>query len=309
MIVCFGNLMEITFLGTGSMIPTKTRNVQGIHLQYLGEGILFDCGEGSQRQMAIADISRQKIRTILISHWHGDHVSGLPGLLQTIGNSYNGESPKIKLYGPKGSKKFVEHMLKGFILEVEINLDIVEVDSNKPLNIDSTDSYDIFAVNLNHSVPSLGFSFVEKDFYKLDKKKSLSLGLKEGPLIGELKLGKTITVNGVSISPKDVLTVKKGKKLSVILDTYISQNAIDLAMNSDILICESTFSESLSDKAKEALHLTSKMAAEIARDSNSKELILTHFSQRYKDPSVLESEAKKVFSKTKSAVDLMKVKL
>ena len=118
--------LEITFLGTSSMVPTKDRNVQSIHLEYRGEGILLDCGEGTQRQMNIAGINRTKVKKILITHWHGDHVSGLIGLIQTLGNSK--DVSELSIYGPPGTKKSMSHLLETCIFDLTVDLNIVELD-------------------------------------------------------------------------------------------------------------------------------------------------------------------------------------
>ena len=118
--------LEITMLGTSSMVPTKERNVQSIHLDYKGEGILLDCGEGTQRQMNIAGINRTKVRKILITHWHGDHVSGIIGLIQTLGNSK--DVSELKIYGPKGTQDSMNHLLKTCIFDLTVDLEVTELD-------------------------------------------------------------------------------------------------------------------------------------------------------------------------------------
>lgn len=150
----------MTFLGTGSMVPTKERNVIGMFLSYKNKGILFDCGEGTQRQMNIAGINRNKVNYVLLSHWHGDHVSGLIGLIQTLGNQniQNEERPTLHVYGPKETEERVEHMLKTCIFENKVVLEIHEIipKRNELLTILESEDFFVQATNLEHSVPCLG---------------------------------------------------------------------------------------------------------------------------------------------------------
>ncbi len=301
--------MNITFLGTAGMLPTKERNVQSIYIEYKGEGILLDCGEGTQRQITIAGLNAQKIRTILISHWHGDHVSGLVGLIQTLGNFSNGEKT-VKLFGPEGTRDHLNNMMNSCIFETKLNLDVVEIptSSDKQVILDNKE-YFIEAVSLDHSVPCIGYSFVKKARLKLIPEKTRALGLKEGPLLGRLQRGEDVVYNGMTIRPSDVGELIPQRKVSFIFDTQICDGCYDLAENADLLISEAVYKNDLEHKAIEYKHMTALQAARVASESGVKELILTHFSQRYKDVSELEDEAKVVFPNTRCAFDFMKVEL
>ncbi|MCF7865874.1 ribonuclease Z [Candidatus Woesearchaeota archaeon] len=300
---------EITFLGTAGMVPTKDRNVQGIYLDYNGEGILIDCGEGTQRQMNIKGINRLKVKKILISHWHGDHVSGLIGLIQTLGNANKEDHHKLTIFGPKGTKKHMNHLLNSCIFDLSVDLTITELDLNDLKTIFEHEDYMIEAAALEHSTPCLGYSFIEKDKRNINLPKAKKLGLSEGPNLGKLQRGQTIKHEGKTITPDMVSTIKKGKKTTFILDTGLTENCYKLAENSDLLICESTMSIKLAEKAELRKHMTAQGAAQIASKSNTKKLILTHFSQRYRTLHDLEEEAKAVFPNTELAFDFMKVKL
>jgi len=300
--------MELTFLGTSCMVPTKERNVSGIYLDHKGEGILIDCGEGTQRQMNIAGINRLKVKKILISHWHGDHMGGLIGLLQTIGNIEK-EDKHLLLFGPKGSKQKMEHLMKATYFYEKIDLEVRELDPKGVEKFHEEEDYHLECTWLEHSVPCLGFSFVEKDRRKINMEKVKAVGLKPGPLVGKLQEGKTVDFKGKKIKPEDVSFVVKGKKLTVIWDTVFTNACLALAKDADLLICESSYAADLAEKAEEYKHLTTQQAGFIATQANVKELITTHFSQRYKTAEQLEEEVKTFFKNSRCAYDFMKVKV
>ena len=290
--------MKITFLGTGSMVPTSERNHTSILLSYKNENILVDCGEGTQRQLRLAKTSTAKITKILITHWHGDHVLGLPGLLQSMyKNHFQGV---LEVYGPKGTKSFFDKMLKCFYVDLRMNIKVKEVKNG---TFFENRDFLLKSIELNHAVPCVGYSFIEEDKRNINKKYLKKFNLKNNPIIARLKEGKDITWNRKKIKSKNSVVFSKGKKISFILDTGLTNNIIKLARDSDILICESTLSHELEKKAEEYRHLTAKQAGMIAKKSRSKELILTHFSQRYKDVNVLLKEAKSVFKNAKAAED------
>ncbi len=297
-------VMEIVFLGTSSMVPTKERNQSAVFLRYGTEGILFDCGEGTQRQFKIAGISPSSVTKIIISHWHGDHVLGLPGLIQTLSAAEYGKT--LEIYGPKGSKERMDHMFKTFVFDNKISLEVIEVKEGKFLE---SKDYAIEALPLDHGVATLGFRFVEADKRKINMKKAEQLGLKAGPMIGKLQEGQEVTHKGKKISPNDVSTVEKGKILTYITDTKLCENCFSLAHGADVLICESTYGSKLEGKGEEYSHMTATQAAQIAQRSGVGKLYLTHFSARYKNVSELEDEAKETFENTTAATDFMKIKI
>ena len=160
--------MQITFLGTSCMVPTKERNVSGIFLSYKTEGILFDCGEGTQRQMNICGIKRTRVTKIFISHWHGDHVSGIIGLIQTMGNNEN--PPILKIYGPEGTKERMHYLLKSCIFDQRMDLQINEIDIKKDIKkIYEDDNFYIEAGKLSHKIHCIGYSFFEEDKIRINK--------------------------------------------------------------------------------------------------------------------------------------------
>ncbi|MGM5481432.1 MAG: ribonuclease Z, partial [Nanobdellota archaeon] len=300
--------MKITFLGTSGMVPTKDRNVQGIHIEYRGEGILLDCGEGTQRQLTIANINAQKITTILISHWHGDHVSGLIGLIQTLGNFSGGEKT-LRIYGPKGTKTHLNNLLKSCLFETNIDIEVKEIDAPELTTFYENDVYKLQAINLEHSVPCLGFRFTRKEYRKINNKKLEEHGIKPGPMVGRLQHGERVTVKGTTIDPDMVSRLIEQDHIAFILDTQLCEGCYTLAEDARLLVSEAVYTHELEDKAREYKHMTARQAAQVASEAGAQELILTHFSQRYKDLQPFLDDAKELFENVSCAYDFMTMKL
>ncbi len=296
--------MEITFLGTGSMLPTKERNGTAVLLTYRDQGILFDCGEGTQKQMRIANIPITKITKLLVSHWHGDHVFGLLGLILTMGSShYQGT---LEMYGPKKSKQRFADLRRPFVAQNTLPITLKEV--QKGIFFQNA-FFKLEALPLEHSTEVLGFSFIEQEKFHINVPYIKKVGLQNNPLLSELQKGRDIVWQGKKIKVKDATTRSPGKKITFITDTRACANAVKLAKDADVLICESTYMEDHKDKAKEFFHMTAKQAAMIAKKAHVKKLIITHFSQRYRDIKTLEAEAKAVFPNTIAAHDFMVYKI
>lgn len=289
--------IKITFLGTGNAVPTKLRNHTAIFLTYKNENILVDCGEGTQRQFRVAEISPAKLSRILLTHWHGDHILGLPGLFQTL--AMTEYTKTLQISGPKNTSHFIRELEK--IFNTKISVDAKEFHAGK---VFENEEFAIECAQMSHGTPSLAYSFVIKDKLRLDKSKIKKLKLPNSPLIRDLQQGKDITFNGKKIKSSQVTYIEKGRKVTFILDTLPNENAVKLAKNSDILICEGTFSKEDALQAEEHKHLTAEQAAQIAKKSGSKSLVITHISQRYEAfPQIIEKEAKKIFKNTKLAKD------
>jgi len=336
--------MELVFLGTSSAIPSKTRNHPSIALKAFGEVILFDCGEGTQRQLAIAKISPMKINKIFISHLHGDHVLGLPGLVQSM--DFRDRTEPLDIYGPKGLKQLRSAIFNlGYcsinfeirIHEINVNMDsprvsylddnidinsnnccddevnnIKSVDDYNDCNCDTNnliidnDEYSIEYMKAEHNVCNFSYSFVEKKKPKFLKDKAIELGVKPGPDFKKLHNGFEIKVGGKTVKSEEVLGDERiGVKIVYSGDTKHNENLINFSKNADFLIHESTYSEIDKDKAIENYHSTSKQAALIAKQANVKNLILTHISVRYKNTEDLKNEAISIFKNTKVAYGFM----
>jgi len=297
--------IPICFLGTSQAVPTEKRNHTAMLLQYKSEVLLIDCGEGTQRQFRKAKLNPCKLTRILITHWHGDHILGIPGLLQTL--MLNGYNKTLKVYGPHGTKRFMNLMLKLFVKVGKIKIEVSEIFSGKVFD---TSDFSVLALPMQHGAPCLAYSFIEKDKIRIDKKRLKQLKIPSSPLLSQLQQGKEIRLNGRTIKSKQVTYKEKGKKITFILDTKINPNCIKISKDSDLLISESTYTESESSLAFEYKHLTAKQAGEIAKKSESKKLILTHISQRYDNKeNIILKEAKKVFPNTILAEDLMKIEV
>ena len=297
-------MIEILFLGTSSMIPTKDRNHSSLLLSYKDQGILVDCGEGTQRQLRIAGIKPHKITKVLISHWHGDHVLGLPGLIQNLG-AHNYTST-LEIYGPKGSKKYLKHLMSGIIQQERVKYTVKELSKstffkNKDFTLSSTP--------VKHNTPCLAYSFQEQNKRKINLKYLKKFKLTQHPLLGKLQKGKTITYKGRKISPSKATTLIPGKKITIITDTAPTPSLNTLAKNSDLLIAESTWGSELKEFVEKRKHLTAELAAQLAKKSKSKKLILTHFSQRYSNLKPLEKQAQKIFPETELAEDFKKIEI
>lgn len=297
--------MKITFLGTSSMIPTEDRNTTGILITYKSENILIDCGEGTQRQLKKTKISPTKLTRLVITHWHGDHILGIPGLLETL--SKQGYNKTLYIYGPTGTKKFIDAIYKTFISHNRIKIEIKEIEKDGQF-LDDKD-FSMSALKLEHTTTCYGYTFEEKDKRNINLEYTKKFGLTKHPLLGDLQKGKIITYKGQKITPEKATKLTFGKKITILLDTKKTANLAKFAENSDILIAESTLSNSLEKEANEYKHMTSKQAAEIAKAAKVKQLILTHISQRYKDVEFLEKEAKKIFKKTVVAEDFSSFEL
>src|SRR3989344_957672 len=296
-------MVDITFLGTSCMQPTKERNHSGVLLNYKNESILFDCGEVIQRQMRYAGIKPGKITRLCISHWHGDHVFGIPGLLSAMGADQYAK--KLHIYGPKGTKKYFSHLFQSFAAKGIVEHEIHEVHSGL---VFTASGFKVVCEPLKHSTPCVGYSFIEEDRLRIDAKKAKQLGL-SGPILGNIQQGSSVVFNGKKIQPGDVADPVKGKKITVFGDTMPCEGANKLARDADVLISEGTHLDEIRHKTEKAMHLTVKQAALIASENNVKKLIITHISPRYKSDTDIVSEARDHFDNSIVAKDFMKVKV
>ncbi len=298
--------MELVFLGTSGCVPTEKRNLSAIFLDYMNEYFLFDCGEGTQRQMRIAGINFMKIGHILITHLHADHFLGLGGMIQSM--DFMERVPPLDIYGPRGLKETIDHMLSMGTFKLDsLKLNIHEVDEGEVLK---GDRYKITCVRTKHTANSLAYCFEENSKRKFLKEKALALGIPEGRLFSRLQRGRVVEFNGKEFSPEDVLSKPiPGRRVVYSGDTRICKAVEMLARNADVLIHDGTFSHKDIESLKKADHATVKQAAELAKRAEVKKLYLTHISQRYPDPKPLEEEAREVFPDSYIAEDFMRVKI
>jgi ribonuclease Z len=267
--------MKIIILGTSSSFPTKERNHPGIFLKFKGSGILFDCGENIQRQLRIAGVSPTEVNYILITHWHGDHILGLPGMLFSLSNLEYSKDLNIIL--PEDNIENLKEIIDA--LQIPINFKINIIKAKNGLIIDEKD-FQIYGIETKHSVKSFSYYFLEKEYIKLDKELLKKYNIKDKEIIKKLKNGEKVKINEKEISYEDVGYIKKGIKITYITDTMFFDKLIEFAKNSTILISESTYFFQ-ADLAKKSMHMDFLEARELFKKSNSKILLLTHFSQRY----------------------------
>jgi ribonuclease Z len=302
--------MKLKILGTSSAFPTKNRNQTAALFTYSGDSFLFDCGEGTQRQIRIARENPQKITKIFISHWHGDHVLGLPGLLMSM--AMNQRKNPLEIYGPKGTEEKIKVIMKAYEHETtNYKLIIHELSNIKLKTICETDKYRINALKLKHPIPCFGFSFEEKTRLRIDTSYLKSKGIPTQHIgLKRLQRGKDVIIEGKKISAKKATYARHGKKFAITIDTAYYAPIIELAKDADLFVCESTFSNKIKSSAEKGGHMTTKEAARLGKQAKVKHLVLTHFSQRYRSTKELEREARSVFKgKLTMAKDFMEIKI
>jgi len=299
--------LSVIFLGTGGSWPTLKRNVSSIAVKRAGEIILFDCGEGTQRQFQKSNLSYMQISKIFITHFHGDHFLGLPGLVQTM--QLNDRDKPLDIYGPRGMEKLTSQLLSLGYFRPSYRINSHELKDGDAL---AFDGYSIHAIQVDHNVPALAYSVEEYERPgKFNKPKALELGIPEGPLFSRLQHGQSVTLkNGKKITPDMVLgKSRKGRKIVITGDTKPCKKLIEFSKNADLLIHDATFDSELEDIADEYGHATAYQAAEIAKKSRVENLFLTHISPRYNDYRIIENDARKIFKKSFVARDFQEVEI
>ncbi len=300
--------MQVVFLGTSGSIPTPERALPAIAVLRRGEIILFDCGEGTQRQMIMAGLSFHRKTKVFVTHMHGDHILGLPGILQTM--SLLDRTTKLDIYGPPSIGALVKAVKQTIKFALTFPVQIHEIKSSGVVCEEG--DYTVYAVLADHSVPNLAYGLMEKlRPGKFHPEKAKDLGIPEGPLWSKLQEGSKILLpDGRVVEPDEVVgPSRRGRKIVYTGDTRPSKDLTRLAEDADLLIHEATFDDDLSDRADEDGHSTPSQAAAVARDANVQRLILTHISARYRDTGLSLERAKKVFPHTDVAEDLMRIEL
>lgn len=302
--------MQITFLGTSSGVPTRSRNVSSLALRLpqRAEIWLFDCGEGTQHQFLRSDLKVSQISRIFITHLHGDHIFGLTGLLASCGLA--GNAKRIDIYGPAGLSDYLQACVRYSQTHFSYP---VKVHTIQPGMIFEDEEYQVVCGYLKHRVTAFGYRIIEKDKPgRFDVEKAKKLGIPPGPIYAQLKQGQTVTLaDGRTIRGTELCGVPQiGRKFVYCTDTVFCEGAVELAQDADVLVHEATFSHHDAEMAFQRLHSTSTMAAQVALAAGAKQLMMTHFSPRYAPGNSiilddLLTEARAIFPNTDMAYDFL----
>ncbi|HUV02613.1 MAG TPA: ribonuclease Z [Desulfobacteria bacterium] len=301
-------MLRITFLGTGGSTPTPNRTPSAIAMNRKGELLLFDCGEGAQQQMMRAKTG-MKISAIFITHFHADHVLGIPGLLQTM--ALQGREEPLEIYGPRYVDKFLHHLLALGYAGRSFEVKAIEL---QPGDVVRRNGYTIRTVKTEHNVVSIGY-VLEEDMRpgRFNRERAIALGIKPGPLFARLQSGRSVIVDDTEIKPEQVLgPPRPGRKIVYTGDTRPCESVIEASKDADLLIHDSTLSVETQEYAIDYMHSTALEAAEVAKQAEVRKLILTHLSARYSDlegARKLKEEARQVFENTDVASDLMTIEV
>lgn len=298
--------MKLLFLGTSAAQPTVERALSCICLEYGKEILMFDAGEGAQISFLKSGLAWNKKMKIFVTHLHGDHCIGILGLLQTM--TLQNRSEMIEIYGPDGIEEFIAANIK--ILNFGLSFPVIITSVDEGIVVDEKD-YIIQACHGEHFIPEFAYVFQEKEKPgRFFPEKAKALGIPEGSLWNKLQNGHAIQVDNKTIHPKDVMGEKRpGKKIGISGDTRPTRKLEEFFKNCDYLSFDSTFLDELKDKARETCHSTSKEAATLAKNACVKNLILTHFSARYKDESEFVSEAKTIHDSVIAAKEQLQIEI
>lgn len=295
------SIRDLTILGCSSQQPTRFRNHGAYLLRWNDEGLLFDPGEGTQRQFIFAEIAPPVVTRIFISHFHGDHCLGLGSMLMRL--NLDKVAHPIHCYYPASGKKFFDRLR--YCCMYRENIHVVEHPVKRPGLVEDDGKFRIEATFLEHGVENIGWRITEPDTVKFHKDKLKALGI-DGPIVRTLAKDGKILVQNRWIHIDEVSHVRPGDAFAYVIDTRPCPEAIEIARGAKMLLCESTYLDSEKELAAEYMHMTAKQAALIARDAGVETLILTHFSARYRDSEIFAEEARGIFPNTFAAEDLKK---
>ena len=298
-------MLDVCLLGTGGMMPLPRRWLTALMTRYNGHSLLIDCGEGTQVAIKEKGWSFKPVDVICFTHYHGDHISGLPGLLLTMGNADRTEP--LTLIGPKGLERVV-NALRVIAPELPFELKFIEI--NGPEQVFEINGYRITAFKVNHNVLCYGYSLeiLRQGKFSPERAREQGIPLKYW---NPLQKGQTIEADDVTYTPDMVMGApRKGIKLTYCTDTRPVQSIVDNAAGSDLFICEGMYGEKDKEaKAREYKHMTFYEAAELAKEANVGEMWLTHYSPSLTKPEHYMNDVKKIFPRAKAGKDGMSVDL
>jgi len=299
-----GGAMQVLFLGTSGSWPTPKRNVSAVAVKRGPEIVLFDCGEGTQRQFMQSVFSYMQVARVFISHFHGDHFLGLPGLVQSM--TMNDRKAPLEMYGPRGMKDLVRQLLALGYFTPGFEIPVRELSGGDVVDFAE---YSVRALDAAHKVPALSYALEEKDRPgRFDRDKAMSLGIPEGPLWGRLQDGHAVTVVGRTYTSDMVLgRPRRGRKIVYTGDTLPTSALVEFARGADLLIHDATAESSLEEKANRYGHSTARQAGLVAKDAGVRTLVLTHVSPRYEETEPILSDGKAVFESTVLAEDFLQI--
>ena len=286
--------LRVTFLGTSGAVPTAGRNPSAIHLNREGEEFLLDCGEGTQRQM-MRFSTGFSISRICLTHVHGDHVLGLPGLLQTL--DFNDRTEPLTIHTPRGTAGNVRRLITALDTRPGFSLEIEEVGAGEIVH--EGDEYEVRTFRTDHRTRSMGYVLVEDDRKgRFDRERAEELGVPVGPAFGRLHAGEPVELEDRVVEPDEVVgPPRPGRRVVYTGDTRPTSETIEAARGADLLVHDATFGDDWADRARETGHSTAREAGELASEAGAKRLALTHVSSRYAgDVSRLEREVREAFS-------------
>ena len=292
------SVRELVILGTAAQVPTRERNHNGYFLRWDNEGILFDPGEGTQRQMTYADIAASSITRIALTHFHGDHCLGIPGVIQCL--CLDKAQHTVHAYFPASGECFWNAMTHASFFQSVVAIEKHPISA--PCVLFENDKFRLSCASLVHRTECYGYRLEEMPTRSVCMHRLSAYGI-SGPAVGVLKKQGYLDTPQGRIELSDVSVERPGQSFAHVMDTRPCDNARLLAKNVDILLCEATYEEAESRQAHEHMHMTARQAAEIARDAHVGKLILTHFSQRYLNLGSLLQEAREVFPNTHLAHD------
>ena len=298
--------MKLVFLGTSAAQPTEKRGLSCICLEKEGEILMFDAGESAQISYMKSGLGWNKKMKLFVTHLHGDHCVGILGLLQTM--SMQNRTEPLEIFGPKGIDEFLAANIKILNFGLPFSILITIVDEG---TIYENNKFLIHAAKANHSITAFSYLFEEKDKPgRFNVEKAKELGIPEGELWNKLQNGIDVINNGKKIKPEQVLGKKRsGKKIGISGDTMPTKELEEFFNECDYLVFDSTFLDEEKQKAQDTCHSTAKQAAELAKKANVKNLILTHFSARYKDEIGHKTEAEQIHNSVITAKDLLEVEI